>query len=260
MVPVKVGANVELVKGQIEEHVAVVEQMFADAVVRGVATGVAKELNGFAIPVSASVPAATRASNKPAKQAKPAKLPKRSKAAPQGGSATAEAQPLGTSTKALHRASPRQRGSLERDARTVFDFIKKNPGAMNQDIASATGFDPKLVSESLKYLRGYNVRGEPVRNPVIELPEGDRRRYTKYAVIKGASFPEVSTTASSSRKKASESPLLSDPPPSSPAPVSTRAAVGTTAVAPPGDVEEGLDLNKLFVEPEENHEADEAAE
>ena len=104
------------------------------------------------------------------------------------------------SSKTLHKASPRQRGTLESDLRKVFDDLRSNPKSRNEDIVQRTRLDARTVSQAVRYLRGYNLRGELVREPVIFLPEGDRKRYTTYSVNEGAEFPAPSATKAPERK------------------------------------------------------------
>lgn len=99
------------------------------------------------------------------------------------------------SSKTLHKASPRQRGTLEADARKVFDDLKANPMSQNENIVARTRLDARTVGQALRYLRGFNVRGEKVREPVLFLPDGDRKRYTTYSVVAGATFPPFPTPA-----------------------------------------------------------------
>lgn len=166
----------------VRSNLHVIEDMVKNAVIRGVQQGLNESVARFgthvAVPV-VSIPIVSTGKGS-------------RKRAPNGAAAAPMAPDTQTPTKEVkrrHKASPRQRGSLERDARQVFDWIQAHPGCRSEDIAAGTKMDREGVSSAIKFLRGYNVRGDVVREPVICLPDGDKRRYTTYQVIAGSTFP-----------------------------------------------------------------------
>ena len=100
-----------------------------------------------------------------------------------------------------HKASPRQRGTLEADALLVFESLKDNPKSRNEQIVSRTSLDARTVNQALRHLRGFNVRGEKTHEAVVVLPDGDRKRYTTYSVLDGAVFPPFAAPAKRGRAK-----------------------------------------------------------
>ncbi len=159
-----------------------IEKAASDAVVRGVESGVNEVMRRFAgglVPANEAPPSGRRS--------------KKASASVAGESSpvSAEAQ---QPAKQRRKASPRQRGSLEVDAKKVFGWLSEHPNSRNEDIVKGTGLDAKTVGAAVRFLRGYNVRKEVVRDPIIELPNGDQRRYTIYRVIEGATFPSSKAT------------------------------------------------------------------
>ncbi len=138
------------------------------------------------------------------------------------------------SSKTLHKASPRQRGTLEPDARAVYEDLKANPISRNEDIVKRTGLDSRTVAQGIRYLRGYNARGEKVGDSVLCLPDGDRKRYTTYSVVHGSTFPAHFAFPATSAKRTHK-----------PRKTTARKPAGASAPSPTATTHERV------VEPEE---------
>ena len=172
-------SGMDVVRTQLEQ----VEDMAANAVLRGVQRGLTEAAKMFGVqPVAMAAPEAPKAP-KATRRQKATSEPSSTGAIP-GTATPSKREPK---TKARRKASPRQRGSLDREAKQVFDYLAQHPDSRSEEISAAL---PEVnVAAGIKFLRGFNVRGDVVRDPVVSLPLGDKRRYTTYRLIPDAVCP-----------------------------------------------------------------------